>query len=276
VTVALWETAELPLEPTYTSPSGKTEIRMLPNLPSGEITHATIRARETSSPAYLDSLHEFFFVLAGSGQLWRCAGAMAELVELRPLRCVSIPPEVNFQYRSDDDPMIFLVVVAPRWSADHWHAAPAGLCDPVSGKVQTAVPAATGRGWSTIDLPEAPDHRGPDGSESRELLDCADGGVAHLRLPANSTTPPVVHRTVDQVWFVLEGEGEIWRRRDDTHEAVRVRAGTCLTIPVGTSWQCRNLGSTPLEMLVGTFPRWPGPGEAVEADGPWKAAHLFA
>ena len=274
--MALWETAEVPLEPSYTSPSGKTEIRMLPNLPSGEITHATIGARETSSPAYLDSLHEFFFVLAGTGQLWRGAGTTAELVDLRPLRCVSIPPEVNFQYRSDDEPMIFLVVVVPRWSADHWHAAPGGLWDPASGKVQTAVPAGTGRHWSTIDLPDGPDHRAPDGSERRGLLGCDGGDVAHFRLPTNSTTPPVVHRTVDQVCFVLRGEGEIWRCRENTDEAVRVAAGTCLTIPRGTSWQCRNLGSTPLELLVGTFPRWPGPGEAVEAEGPWKASHVAA
>jgi mannose-6-phosphate isomerase-like protein (cupin superfamily) len=249
---------------------------MLPNLPSGEITHATIEARETSSPAYLDSLHEFFFVLAGSGQLWRSAGSTSELVELRPRRCVSIPPAVSFQYRSNDDPMIFLVVVAPRWSADHWHAAPVGLWDPVSGEVQAPVPSATSGRWATVDLPDAPDRRGPEGSELRKLLDCDDGDVAHVRLPANSTTPPVCHQTVDQVWYVLGGEGEIWRRRDATDEAVRVGGGTCLTIPIGTIWQCRNLGSMPLEMLIGTFPRWPGPGEAAEADGVWKPSYDLA
>jgi mannose-6-phosphate isomerase-like protein (cupin superfamily) len=247
---------------------------MLPNLPAGEITHATIEARETSSPAYLDSLHEFFFVIAGSGRLWRSAGSTAELVELRPRRCVSIPPAVKFQYQSNDEPMVFLVVVAPRWSAEHWHAAQEGLWDPVSGEAQAAVPSATGGGWSTIDLPDAFDYRASDGSELRRLLDCDQGDVAHLRLPTNSTTAPVCCRTVDQVWYVLEGEGEMWRSRDATDEAVPVGAGTCLTIPAGTTFQCRNLRLPPLELVIGTFPRLPGPGGAEVADGLWPPSRF--
>jgi mannose-6-phosphate isomerase-like protein (cupin superfamily) len=274
--LAHWETAEVPLEPSYTSPSGKTEIRMLPNLPSGEITHATIGARETSNPAYLDSLQEFFFVLTGSGELWRSAGSAAELVELRPNRCVSIPPTVNFQYRSNENPITFLVVVAPRWSADHWHEAKEGLWDPLTGEAQASITSSTRGSWATVDLPDAANHLAPDGSELRKLLGCDDGDVAHVRLPLNATTTPVWHRTVDQVWYVLMGEGEVWRRRDAAEEAVHVSAGTCLTIPVGTIFQCRNLGSTSLEILIGTFPQWPGPGEATEVDGAWKASRVLA
>jgi mannose-6-phosphate isomerase-like protein (cupin superfamily) len=275
VIVAEWETAEVPLEPSYPSPSGKTEIRVLPNLASGEITHATIGGRETSSPAYLDSLHEFFFVLTGSGQLWRSDGSISELVELRPNRCMSIPPAVNFQYQSNEEPMTFLVVVAPRWTADHWHEASEGLWDPVTGEAQAPITSSTSGCWATVDLPDVADHQAPNGSELRKLLACDLGDVAHVRLPANATTPPISHRTVDQVWYVLTGAGEVWRRRDATEDAVAIGAGTCLTIPVGTTFQCRNLGSPPLELLIGTFPRWPGPDEAALADGPWKPSSLL-
>ena len=271
--MALWETAKVPLEPSYTAPSGKTAIRMLPNLPAGEITHATIEARETSSPAYLDSLHEFFFVIAGSGQLWRSARSTAELVELRPNRCVSIPPAVNFQYQSNEE-MIFLVVVAPRWTADHWHEASEGLWDPVTGEAQAEVTSSTRGCWATVDLPDVAGQKAPNGSELRKLLACDQGDVAHVRLPANATTLPISHRTVDQVWYVLMGAGEVWRRRDAVEDAVRIGAGTCLTIPVRTTFQCRNLGSRPLELLIGTFPRWPGRDEAAVADGLWRPSRL--
>jgi mannose-6-phosphate isomerase-like protein (cupin superfamily) len=120
-----WETGQvLQAEASYISPSGKTEIRMLPNLESGEVTHATLAPHETSTAAHLDELGEFFYVVSGTGEIWRSDGAQQEVVELRPRRCVSIPAGAFFPYRSKDQPLVFPVAVAPRWSEEHWHAAP--------------------------------------------------------------------------------------------------------------------------------------------------------
>jgi len=48
-----------------------------------------------------------------------------------------------------------------------------------------------------------------------------------------------------------------------------LRPGTALSIPRGTSFQFRNTGRVPLEVVGVTMPLWPGAGEAVEVEGPW-------
>ena len=40
-------------------------------------------------------------------------------------------------------------------------------------------------------------------------------------------------------------------------------------IPLGTTFQFRALGDEPLCAIGATMPPWPGPGEAVLAEGPW-------
>ena len=206
-----WDTGELPAEPTQISPGGKTEIRMLPNLPSGEVTHAHLARQEISTPAYLDGHDEFFYVLAGRGEIWRKDDDVEEVVELRPQRCVSIPDGILFQYRSLHEPLVFLVVVAPRWTKDHWHEAPAGRWDPGGNSATEAFPSSLPKTWETRDLPADPDYEAPDGSEIRLLLETDVGGIAHARLAAGGASHAVVHQTVDEVWYVLSGLGDVWR-----------------------------------------------------------------
>ena len=78
-----------------------------------------------------------------------------------------------------------------------------------------------------------------------------------------------MHRTVEELWFVLLGRGEMWRGYDGGEEVVELRPGTCLTIPVGTRFQFRAAGSEPLSAVGVTLPPWPGEGEAVPVTGPW-------
>ena len=52
-------------------------------------------------------------------------------------------------------------------------------------------------------------------------------------------------------------------------ETVSINAGACLTIPRGIQFQFRAMRSSPLEVLIGTFPRWPGPHEAIRCKGIW-------
>lgn len=68
---------------------------------------------------------------------------------------------------------------------------------------------------------------------------------------------------------MLEGEGEVWRKGDGGEDTVRVSAGTTLTIPPRTAFQFRNTGTDPLCILIVTMPPWPGPQEAVKAEGLW-------
>jgi mannose-6-phosphate isomerase-like protein (cupin superfamily) len=80
----------------------------------------------------------------------------------------------------------------------------------------------------------------------------------------------VAHHSVDEIWFFLSGHGEMWRRQDAQEEIVKVDAGVCLTIPVGTRFQFRSIGRQPLTAIGVTMPLWPGDGEAYEVQGPWS------
>jgi len=54
-------------------------------------------------------------------------------------------------------------------------------------------------------------------------------------------------------------------------EIVALEPGTCLSIPVGTSFQFRSLGGGPLAAVAVTMPPWPGEDEAREVSGAWPA-----
>jgi mannose-6-phosphate isomerase-like protein (cupin superfamily) len=121
----------------------------------------------------------------------------------------------------------------------------------------------------TKRLPAHPDTVAPDGSDVRVLLGVAGGGMAHFRLGAGQTSVAVAHRTVEEIWFFLEGSGEMWRRRGDDEAVVAVGAGVCITIPLGTAFQFRSLGDGPLSAIGVTIPPWPGPEEAMLVGGLW-------
>ena len=60
-----------------------------------------------------------------------------------------------------------------------------------------------------------PDVTAPDGSEIRLLLDARHRAVGasmvEVVLPAGQVSRPVYHRTVEEVWYILEGVGQVWR-----------------------------------------------------------------
>jgi mannose-6-phosphate isomerase-like protein (cupin superfamily) len=128
-----------------------------------------------------------------------------------------------------------------------------------------------GQGFDTMRLPEARDVIAPDGSDVRILLRLAGGSMAHFELAAGRTSGAVAHRTVDEIWYVLSGRGQMWRRQDDGEETVELSPGTCLSIPVGTHFQFRSAGDSPLAAVAVTMPPWPGEDEALEVPGPWVA-----
>jgi len=118
-------------------------------------------------------------------------------------------------------------------------------------------------------LPAAPDVTAPDGSDVRVLLRLERGSMAHFELAPGRTSRAVAHRTVDEIWFVLGGTGEMWRKQDERSEIVRLEAGVCLSIPAGTHFQFRATGGESLAVLGITMPAWPGPNEAYAVEGEW-------
>ena len=123
--------------------------------------------------------------------------------------------------------------------------------------------------FATLSLPSNRTSIAPDGSDVRVLLNLATGSMAHFELGAGSTSRAVMHRTVEEIWYVLSGRGEMWRKKDQREDTVTLEAGTCLTIPVGTHFQFRAFAAEPLAAVVVTMPPWPGDDEAVTVLGPW-------
>jgi mannose-6-phosphate isomerase-like protein (cupin superfamily) len=125
----------------------------------------------------------------------------------------------------------------------------------------------------TKRLPAQRDAVAPDGSDVRVLLGVSAGGLAHFELAPGETSVAVAHRTVEEIWFFLKGRGEMWRRSGERDEIVEVYRDLCVTIPLGTEFQFRSVGSEPLAAVGATMPPWPGAGEAIFVeDPPWTAS----
>ena len=120
-------------------------------------------------------------------------------------------------------------------------------------------------------LSQTPDTIAPDGSEVRLLAATERGSMAHFRLPAGATSKAIRHRSVEEVWFFTGGKGVMWRQRGSEEATVAVAAGISLSIPVGTAFQFRAAGDSPLEAVAVTMPPWPGSDEAEPAEGAWEA-----
>ena len=116
------------------------------------------------------------------------------------------------------------------------------------------------------------DLRAPDGCGLRLLYQTWRGSMGHTTRQSGKVASPVRHRTVEEIWYVLEGRGEIWRKIGLVEDISKMTAGSSLTIPTSTSFQFRNTGDSPLTVLIVTMPPWPGEQEAEASEGRWQAS----
>ena len=117
--------------------------------------------------------------------------------------------------------------------------------------------------------PEA-DVIAPDGCEVRILAVAPRGSMAHFTLGPGEVARAVCHRTVEELWYFLAGQGQMWRRLGERSEIVEVVPGVSIAIPTGTWFQLRNDGAGPLSAVAVTMPPWPGEDEAYFVDGAWQ------
>lgn len=122
---------------------------------------------------------------------------------------------------------------------------------------------------ATKTLSENYDYHAPDRSEIRLLVQSSRGGLCHCTLPKGNVSGSVSHKTVEELWYFLSGEGEVWRKLDRTEETTVIKPGTSISIPAGTTFQFRNTGDGPLSFVIATMPPWPGQDEAVPTNGKW-------
>ncbi len=125
--------------------------------------------------------------------------------------------------------------------------------------------------FASMRLPENPTVVAPDGSDVRVLLALGGGSMAHFELTASVVSDAVTHRTVEEIWYVLAGRGQMWRKQGGFEEIVDLVPGLCLSIPQGTHFQFRAAADSPVSAVGITMPPWPGMDEAVPVQGPWQA-----
>ncbi|MFZ1680273.1 MAG: cupin domain-containing protein, partial [Rhizobiaceae bacterium] len=93
--------------------------------------------------------------------------------------------------------------------------------------------------FDSRQLPDHPDVTAPDGSDVRILLCRPGGSMAHFSLAPGRVSRAIRHRSVEEIWYVTAGAGQMWRSAGGPGEVVDLRPGLCLTIPVGVRFQFR-------------------------------------
>jgi mannose-6-phosphate isomerase-like protein (cupin superfamily) len=126
-------------------------------------------------------------------------------------------------------------------------------------------------GFESKRIGDKVDAFAPDGSEIRLLPELAAGSMVHCRLPVGKVTQAVSHHRVEELWYILAGKGEIWRKQGSNEETTLLEPGLSLSIPLGTTFQFRNIGTEALDFIIVTMPPWAGPEDATLEENHWKS-----
>ena len=118
-------------------------------------------------------------------------------------------------------------------------------------------------------LPEKYDVLAPDGSEVRILARTSRGSMAHFKLHPGQVSTAVAHHSVEEIWYVLSGRGQMWRKSDGAETITELSAGLSLTISTSTHFQFRCIGDEALQAVAITMPPWSGMDEAYVVKGHW-------
>jgi len=122
----------------------------------------------------------------------------------------------------------------------------------------------------TTILPDQPDAKSPAGADIRFIMDGETCNMIHSTVPPHQINKATVHATVNEFWYMLEGQGEIWRDNGKESCVTVLAPGTSIDIPVGTTFQYRNSSDLELKFFCIAMPPWPGDSEAVTVDGKWE------
>jgi len=98
-----------------TAPDG-TAVRLLLSLKGGSLAHFELPAGAVSHAVTHKTVEELWYVVAGSGVLWRRSQGTESLETLKPGVAATIPLGTAFQFRADaEGPLAFVAVTMPPW-----------------------------------------------------------------------------------------------------------------------------------------------------------------
>ncbi|HEY4471477.1 MAG TPA: cupin domain-containing protein, partial [Stellaceae bacterium] len=97
-----FETKRLAVEPDAIAPDG-SEVRVLCQVPRGGLAIFSLPPRAVAKSVAHQTVEEVWYILSGSGRMWRKLGEQEEILELRPGISLTIPTGTHFQFRCDGD-----------------------------------------------------------------------------------------------------------------------------------------------------------------------------
>lgn len=112
------KTTTLPERPDAKSPAG-ADIRFLMDGEPGNMIHSTVPPRQVNRATVHATVYEFWYVLEGSGEIWRDDGSESLVTPLVRGTSIDIPPGTAFQYRNvADGDLEFICISMPPWPGD--------------------------------------------------------------------------------------------------------------------------------------------------------------
>ena len=119
-----------PATPVVTAPDGST-VRPLLAGGRASMAHGVLPPGLVSRAIRHRTVQEDWYVVAGTGRLWRRLAGREEVVELAPDVACSIPVGTDFQFRCDGDaPLVFVMATVPAWPGDDEAETVDGLWQP--------------------------------------------------------------------------------------------------------------------------------------------------
>jgi mannose-6-phosphate isomerase-like protein (cupin superfamily) len=118
-----FETKQVGAAPDVIAPDG-SEVRVLCGTASGSMAVFSLPAKAVARAVAHRTVAEIWYVMSGSGRMWRRLDARSEIVELGPGISLTIPPGAHFQFRCDGaETLNVLGVTMPPWPGeDEAHA----------------------------------------------------------------------------------------------------------------------------------------------------------
>ena len=127
------KTTTLPDQPDAKSPAG-ADIRYIMDGERGNMIHSTVPPRQVNRATVHATVHEFWYILEGHGEIWRDDGVESCITVLVPGTSIDIPVGTAFQYRNvSDTDLKFICVDMPPWPGDFEASHVEGIWPPTVG-----------------------------------------------------------------------------------------------------------------------------------------------
>jgi mannose-6-phosphate isomerase-like protein (cupin superfamily) len=113
-----FENKRISSAPDTVAPDG-SEVRVLCQATHGGLAVFTLPPRAIAKPVAHRTVEEVWYILSGSGRLWRKLGEQEEIIDLNPGISLTIPTGTHFQFRCDGHERLDVIgATMPPWPGE--------------------------------------------------------------------------------------------------------------------------------------------------------------